>query len=216
MPRQLQAELLDALPPDHPDARHSRRDLRLINAIMGNHRWVARALGGVLRPGDRVIEIGAGMGELGRRLQAAGHLVDGLDFAPRPADWPVDRDWRSANLLTFDGYGRYDAVSGNLIFHHFSATELATLGQSLGRTVRVIIACEPARSRLSQRFFALIAPLFRPNHVTLHDAHVSIAAGFQGDELPRLLCLDPAVWSWQCRTTLRGAYQMMAVRRSGA
>ena len=39
---------------------------------------------------------------------------------------------------------------------------------------------------------AFLAPLFRANRVTLHDAHVSIAAGFRGDELPRALGLDPA------------------------
>ena len=31
------------------------------------------------------------------------------------------------------------------------------------------------------------APLLGANHVSLHDAHVSIAAGFLGDELPRAL-----------------------------
>jgi len=38
----LQAELLDSLPPDHPDALHNRRDLRLTNALMGNSRWFQR------------------------------------------------------------------------------------------------------------------------------------------------------------------------------
>ncbi|MDI1335703.1 MAG: methyltransferase domain-containing protein [Lacunisphaera sp.] len=212
MPRQLQPELLDNLPAEHPDAVRSRRDLRLINALMGNHRWLARTLAGVLRDGDRVLELGAGTGELGRRLAATGRPVDGLDLAPRPPDWPPGPDWHSANLLTFAGYGRYDAVIGNLIFHHFSDKELAALGRSLGESVRVIVACEPARSKFSQRLFAFIAPLFRANRVTLHDAPVSIAAGFSGDELPRSLGLDPAAWRWQCRTTVLGAYRLVAIR----
>lgn len=212
MPRQLQPELLDSLPAEHPDALHSRRDLRVINALMGNHRWLERTLAATLRAGDRVLEIGAGAGELGRRLAAAGRPVDGLDFAPRPPGWPADRDWHSANLLSFGGYGRYDAVVGNLIFHHFTDAELAALGRVLGDSVRVIVACEPARSRFSQGLFALLAPLFRANRVTRHDAHVSIAAGFRGDELPRQLGLAATAWSCQCRTTVRGAYQMVARR----
>lgn len=214
MSRQLQPELLDSLPADHPDARHSRHDLRLINAIMGNHRWVLRAVAGVCAAGDRLLELGAGTGELGRRLAAAGHAMDGLDFAPRPPGWPPSREWHTADLLAFAGYGRYDAVIGNLIFHHFSDGELAALGRSLRDSVRVIVACEPARSRSSQRLFAFVAPLFRANHVTLHDAHASITAGFRDDELPRLLGLDPAVWTWQCGTTLLGACHLVAVRQS--
>ena len=212
MPRQLQPELLDALPPEHPDALHSRRYLRVINFLMGNHRWMPRALGGVLHDGDRVLEIGAGTGELGRRLAAAGRSVDGLDLAPRPPHWPANRDWHNANLLTYGGYGRYDAVIGNLIFHHFSNEELTQLGRTLRDSVQVIVACEPARSKFSQQVFALLAPLFRANHVTLHDARVSIAAGFSGDELPRMLGLDPAGWSWRCHATWLGAYRMVAVR----
>ena len=216
MSRQLQPELLDSLAADHPDARHSRRDLRLINAIMGNQRWLARTLARFLPAGGRILEIGAGTGELGRRLAAAGLPADGLDFAPRPPDWPPACDWHRADLLTFGGYDRYDAVVGNLIFHHLSNDELSVLGRTLRDSMRVIIACEPARSRLSQRLFACLAPLFLANHVTLHDAPISIAAGFRRDELPRLLGLNPAEWDCQCATTLLGAYQMVAVRRARA
>lgn len=213
MPRLLQPELLDALPPEHPDAVHSRRDLRLINGLMGNHRWMARALAGALGDGGRILELGAGTGELGRRLVAAGRPADGLDLAPPPPGWPAERVWHRANLLTFDGYGRYDAVIGNLIFHHFSPEELAALGRTLrDSSVRVIVACEPARRAVSQRLFALVAPWFRANRVTMHDARVSIAAGFLADELPALLGLRQPAWAWRCHCTMLGSYRMVARR----
>jgi hypothetical protein len=213
MPRLLQPELLDALPPDHPDARHSRRDLRLINLLMGNHRWLARTVAAVVRTDERILELGAGDGTLTRRLAAAGRLVDALDLAPPPSDWPAGMAWHSADLVRFGGYARYGAVVGNLIFHHFSAEALAALGRALGTSVRVVLACEPVRRKSSRRLFALLAPLFRANRVTRHDARVSIDAGFDGDELPELLGLDPAEWRWHCRTTRRGAYQMVAIRQ---
>ncbi len=212
MTRQLQPELLDTLPPEHPDAVHSRRDLRLINFFMGNHRWVARTLAGILREGERALEIGAGTGELGRRLATAGLRMDGLDLTPRPPGWPSAREWHTANLLGFAGYERYAAVVGNLVFHHFTDAELARLGAALHDSVRVIVACEPARRPFAQKLFALVAPLFRANRVTLHDAHVSIAAGFADGELPRMLGLDPAMWRWQCTTSRLGGYRMVAVR----
>ena len=214
MQRQLQPELLDSLPADHPDALHNRRDLRLVNLVMGNHRWLARTLPRTARPNESVLEIGAGTGELGQRLAAQDRPVDGLDLWPRPANWPAGCKWHRESLLTFDGYDRYQAVIGNLIFHQFSATDLASLGHLLRENVRVIIACEPARRRISQKVYAIAAPLLGANHVSRHDGHVSIAAGFRDDELPQMLGLDPTSWAWQCTATTLGAYRMIAVRRT--
>ncbi len=209
MRRTLQPELLDALAPDHPDALHSRRDLLATNAVTGGHRWLARTLPPLLRPAERGLEIGAGTGELAARLG-----LDGLDLWPRPAAWPARRTWHRADLRGFGGYDRYAVIAGNLIFHQFSAEDLAALGATLGRTARVIVACEPARVRRSQLLFRLLAPLLGANYVTRHDARVSIAAGFLGDELPRALGLAAPAWSLRCDTTLRGLYRMVAVRRA--
>ena len=213
MDRSLEPELLDALPPDHPDALHNRRDLRLTNIVMRNHRWVARTLRNLLREGDRAIEIGAGTGELAQRLIVRGFAVDGLDRCPPPSDWPQHRQWHRADLRTFDRWSDYHVVLGNLIFHQFNEAELAALGGRLA-DARVIIACEPMRRRMSQVLYAAIAPLLGANHVTLHDARVSIAAGFCDDELPRFLRLAPSRWDVRCETTRIGAYHMVAIRRA--
>ena len=214
MQRSLQPELLDSLPPDHPDALHNRRDLRLTNRIVGNHRWFARMLPPLLRADETALELGAGTGELGRTLAACGVAVDGLDLWPRPADWPRERVWHAADLREFDGYGPYAAVFGNLIFHQFSDADLAALGAKLRRSARVIAACEPERRRISQLLYRAIGPVLGANHVSLHDAHVSIAAGFRGQELPRALGLDAAEWDIRCTTSALGIYRMEAIKRS--
>src|SRR4051812_46896056 len=102
MQRTLQPELLDSLPHEHPDALHNRRDLRLTNRIVGNHRWILRQVPRLVRPGERVLEIGAGTGELGRALLARGVAVDALDLWPRPPDWPADSGWQVGDLRTFE------------------------------------------------------------------------------------------------------------------
>ncbi|MBI4623150.1 MAG: hypothetical protein HY736_08025 [Verrucomicrobia bacterium] len=214
MQRTLQPELLDSLPPHHPDALHNRRDLRLTNRIIGSHRWFERALPPWLRSGDLALELGAGTGELGLQLARAGLAVDGLDLWPRPDEWPPARAWHVADLRDFADYDRYAAVFGNLIFHQFSDADLATLGEKLARTARVIAACEPARRRFSQLLYRTFGPLFGANHVSLHDAHVSIAAGFRGGELPQALGLDAAKWTVHRTTTALGLYRMIAVRRA--
>lgn len=214
MQRMLQPELLDSLPPEHPDAQASRCDLRLINRLMGNHRWLERMLPPRLRPGERALELGSGDGELGRRLAARGAMVDGLDLCPRPSAWPADRAWHQADARRFPGLAAYPAFIGNLIFHQFSDDELQALGANLLQSARVIVACEPARRRRSQFLLAILGPVFRANRVTRHDARISVGAGFRNDELPRALGLEPSSWSWRCHSTALGAYRMVALRRS--
>jgi hypothetical protein len=213
MLRACHPELLDSLPPDHPDAIHNRRDLRIINRIMGNRGWFERTLPRLLLPGDRVLELGAGTGEMGLALIRRGIPVDGLDLWPRPGNWPAEREWHTANLNTFSGYGAYAVVIANLILHQFTAMELSSLGGKLQLSARVILACEPERRRASQVLMGAIGPLLGANHVTLHDARVSIEAGFKGEELPDFLGLDAEDWLFSCRTTAGGALRMVAVRK---
>ena len=162
MPRTHKPEILDSLAPDDPAALHNRRDLRIINRLMGNPDWLVRSLAAKLRPGERVLEIGAGTGELGRKLAAQGVRIDGLDLWPRPADWSADCAWHRADLRAFEGYGEYDVILANLILHQFNDRELAELGCRLRARARVILACEPARRlRLAPGRFARVRGLRR-------------------------------------------------------
>jgi hypothetical protein len=212
MQRMLEPELLDSLPPDHPDALHNRRDLRLTNLIVGNHRWLLRRLPKLMRAGETALELGAGDGALGLQFAKRGVPVDGLDVWPRPRNWRSERAWHVADLRAFDGYHDYAVVFGNLIFHQFSEPDLAALGAKLRKATRAIVACEPQRRRLSQVLYRTLGPVFGANHVSLHDAHVSIAAGFRGDELPQALGLVGSGWSVQVSTTALGLYRMIAAR----
>lgn len=215
-PRIVHAELLDSLPHDHPDARRNRRDLRVINALMGNHRWFSRTLAEYAAPGEAVLEVGSGTGELAFRLRRRGWRVDGLDTWPAPACWPSAAHWHRTDLRTFGGFGAYDIICGNLIFHQFTTAELAAIGEEFQAHARLVLACEPERRQILQRIYRLIAPLFGANHVSRHDGRVSIAAGFQRDELPSLLGLEPSRWSWHCTTTPFGANRTIAWRHDRA
>jgi hypothetical protein len=213
MQRTLEPELLDSLPHDHPDALHNRRDLRLTNRVLGYHRWFVRALPRIVRPGEPILELGAGCGELGLRLARAGLAIDGLDLWPRPRHWPEARAWHVADLRTFSGYDAYPVVIANLVLHQFPASDLANLGRRLRANCRAVIALEPARRRVSQVLFRAIAPLLGANHVSLHDAHVSIGSGFCNDELAVALGFNGDDWDVQCTTTTAGACRLVAIRR---
>ena len=213
-PRIVQPEILDGLPQGSPAARASRRDLRIINRLLGSRAWFEGVLREQRRAGERVLEIGAGTGELGRILSAIVPDLAGLDLAARPLDWPQPAGWFQADVLEFTGWAGFPLVVGNLIFHHFDHEQLERIGTQLGRHARVIVACDPLRGRRTARLFSLLSVLIHAHPVTRHDGRVSIAAGFRHEELPRLLRLDPAAWSWRARETWRGASRMVAVRRS--
>lgn len=212
MQRIVQAELLDSLPPQAPAAVRSRRDLRLINGAMGNGAWFRRELPGLVRPGERVLEVGAGDGWLAHRLGARLPRCDGLDRCPRPRDWPAADEWHQVDVLKFGEWARYPVVFGNLVFHHFADPELAQLGAAIREHARVVVASEPARAARAYALFALFSGLIRADPVTRHDGRTSIAAGFAGDELPRSMGFQSPAWRWSVRTTALGAYRFIAVR----
>lgn len=212
MTRTLTPEILDSLPPEDPAARRSRRDLRVFNAVLGGACWLRRTVRSLARPDEPVLEIGAGTGELGGRFARDGIVIDGLDRNTRPVDWPAGARWHQIDALAFAHWNDYPVVIGNLIFHHFDAEALRTLGGHMMAHARLIVACEPVRRRIFQRLFAALCRLVGANHVSRHDGRVSIAAGFLGDELPQLLGLDPAIWRWRVTHSFRGMYRMVAQR----
>jgi len=207
-------EILDALPQDSCAARCSRRDLRVINRLLGSAAWFRRVLQKYVRSDRRVLEVGAGTGELGLAISSLGLGLAGLDLCRRPASWPYRATWFETDVLDFTGWGDYPIVIGNLFFHHFGRAALEQLGFSLNEHARVIVASEPLRVQRTGRLFNLICPLIRAHPVTQYDGRVSIAAGFRHDELPHLLRLNPAVWSWRVQETWLGNYRLVAERRS--
>lgn len=214
MQRRVEPELLDTLPADDPAAQRSRRELRLINAIMGNHRHLAREVRRSLRPGWRVLELGAGDGTFGTRLIATGigrpQEITGFDLAPRPATWPKDAAWVQGDVFA-RALPPAEIVTANLFLHHFTPEALALLGSRLPAECRVILAREPARRRRHLAQGALLSVLALLSRVTRHDMRVSIRAGFLGDELPRALGLGG--WKWETSATFLGAYQLRAFRK---
>ena len=216
MNRRIHPEILDQLPQDHPDALRNRRDIVLMNRMMGNYRWLRKVLAACCTRNEPILELGAGTGELGRFLWRA--IPDmrrstyvGLDLMPRPAVWPDGWEWHRGDLLAFDSYGDFPVVIAHFILHQFDGQRLAGLGKRMGRTARVIVACETARRRLHilQLYLVYLAGI---NHVSRHDARVSIEAGFLGRELPCLLGLHENRWRAACRTSFLGRYSMVAER----
>lgn len=213
--RIVEPELLETYPDDHPDAIRGREDLLLVNAVMGNHRWMVSTLKRLYQPVWHITEIGAGDGELSMRFVESGICEAGalhaFDLAQRPARWPKVSAWTQGDFFRHP-LPESEVLVANLILHHFKEDQLRVLGSRISPKTRVILAAEPARHRIHTimgRFFSWLAEL---NPITCYDMQVSIRAGFRGKELAESLRLD-ASWNWQSQSTLFGGYRFVAVRK---
>lgn len=218
--RRLEGEWLDELPADDPRARRSRGDLRRINAIMGNARIVASALKPLFpQPPRTMVEIGAGDGvfalRTARLLGAEGMevtLVDRQHIVTRETLDAFGKAGAAVTVAQADVFAwleaapRVDVIVANLFLHHFEDEPLARmLSLAAGRS-RAFVACETRRSAFAMAGARMLR-VIGCNDVTLHDAAVSIRAGFRDGDLTALW--PPGAWS--LREEARGLFSHLFV-----
>lgn len=208
--RKLTPEILDDLPALDPAAIRSRRDLALVNAIMGNYHWLAAQMAGA----GHWLELGAGAGSLARHFSSHTAIkVTGVDFAPRPESWPVDWNWHQGDLFEFlrnPSSAEPTGIAACLFLHHFTNQQIGEIGKLIPESVCHLAFTEPARytAHIIQGYTGF--PLF--NHVTRHDMIVSIEAGFRKNELAEALKLNQKDWKWNQTRTFWGGYRFSAQR----
>lgn len=201
MPRSLVTELLDVLPTDDPEAKASRRDLRLVNRLMFNAALAARKLRGAYHgqsPPRRILDLGAGDGtwmlSLARRLARPwpGVEVTLLDRQLLLTDTTresfAELGWKAvpatADVFDYLATSRqpHDIVVANLFLHHFEGEALSRLLTLVSGMTGAFIAVEPRRARFALAMSYLLG-VIGCNRVTRHDAVASVRAGFADDEL---------------------------------
>jgi hypothetical protein len=212
-PRIVIPELLDHLPTTDPEAQRSRRDLRRINFLMGNERWICRAI----RPfsslaGRGIVEVGAGDGMLCQQLARLFPLapLTAYDLAPRPVNLDSRVGWKQGDIFQMDPPQQGGVLIANLFLHHFEGPALVALSRWM-QGFDVFVFNEPDRARLPHVLGGLMHPCI--NRVTRHDMHVSIRAGFVAGEIATLLELDSRQWQQRETSTWRGARRVVAWRQ---
>jgi hypothetical protein len=204
LPRRVEPELLDQLPPTDPRAIRSRRDLTRVNAWMRNATCVASALRrhAAGRQPQTIADLGCGDGrftvQVARRLAPYWRNVTVILQDRQNIVSETTREslaalqWRTeivtADVFEFFADARsrpIDAVTANLFLHHFSGEQLACLFAHIAERAWLVVACEPRRAKFvveSSRMLWVVGC----NDVTVHDAMTSARAGFAGSELSAL------------------------------
>lgn len=221
IPRTIEPEWLDELPPGDPRAMRSRHDLRRINALMTNSTLVARELHRVF-PGQApraIAEIGAGDGtfmlRIAEKISSQWPAVDVVLLDQQSVVTPATSGkfaalgWR-AQAVAADVFAwlaqpaapLFDVIVANLFLHHFDALRLAVLLALVAQRTRVLIACEPRRSGRALLGSHLLG-IVGCNDVSRHDAIVSVRAGFRNQELSGLW---PAAGAWTLREHAHGLF----------
>lgn len=223
--RRVDPEWLDELPADDARAVRSRRDLRMVNGLMGHGRIIRGALRDAASANEvRVAELGAGDGTLLLDIlpqRAAGYArLVFVDRQPVVTGETIRRygarGWR-ATIDTADVFEWlaaqttvFDVIVANLFLHHFEARELTELLTLSARCTKTFIACEPRRARIALAGSRMLG-LIGCNDVTRHDACVSVRAGFVARELSTLWPRS-AEWSLEERRAGLFSHLFTAVR----
>jgi 2-polyprenyl-3-methyl-5-hydroxy-6-metoxy-1,4-benzoquinol methylase len=207
--RILEEEVIDHVDASEPHALRSRRDLRIIDALLGNSRWIERAIR-TLKV-DSIVELGAGDGHLSRKLSRIypQARITGLDLVQTPNDWKHPLHWIQGDLLKTIGETSAQICIGSLVLHHFDREELTELGNHLQR-FSMLVFSEPHRHVQPLTGSYLLRPFM--GKIVRHDMPASIRAGFKKGEIPEFLKLDHKSWSIQESVNILGALRFTARR----
>lgn len=211
--RIIRPELLDSLPSDDPNAIRSRKELRWINAIMRNECWIIAQLKRhekLLEQG--IVEWGAGEGCLCQKIQHQfpKAKVTGIDLVSRPSHLEEKISWISGDLLTMKTPPEARVIVANLFLHHLTGDQLRHCAERFQRT-SLLVFNEPLRKKTSHVWGRMLHPFLE--HVTRHDMHVSIDAGFINEELASIWSTIKDEWLVQEWEQWPGAYRTVWIRK---
>ena len=221
MKRIVQPEILDTLPPEDPRALRSRRDLRRVNAWMGNTGIMANALKeNISAAPKQITELGAGDGnfllQVARKINlpdVKAMLLDRQKNVPAETLAAFSKPGWRAEAVVADVFDwpqmETEVVIANLFIHHFEAAELKELFGAIAARAKLFIAVEPHRFHFPFPCAQMLL-LIGCSKITLHDAEASIAAGFVRKEISELW---PDKKNWQLTERRAGLFSHLFVAK---
>ena len=188
--RVIEPEWLDGTHPDK--ARNSLADLIRLNRYWGGYSSLARLLRDAGLPGQApfsVLDVGAASGDMGRELNrlCPKSRVFSLDYTAHHLDpAPTPKLVGDAFHLPFSA-GSFDFVFSSLFLHHFTDGQIVSLLNGARQVARrAVLAIDLERRWIPYQFVPATRKVLGWDPITVHDAPISVAAGFRALELKRL------------------------------
>ncbi len=184
--RTIEPELLDGAGVD--EARASLNDLIRLNRDWGGYSSLAQLLdrADVTRGPASVLDVGAASGDMGRQFRALRPhaAVTSLDYVVHHlAKAPAPKIAADAFYLPFPPRS-FDYVFASLFLHHFTGGQIVELLRAFGRTARRgVLISDLERRTIPYYFVPFTRWVLGWDPITVHDAPVSVAAGFRTSEL---------------------------------
>ncbi len=188
--RVIEPEWLDGTQPDK--ARNSLADLTRLNRYWGGYSSLVRLLRDAGLSRDQhftVLDVGAASGDMGRELRrlCSGSRVVSVDYTAHHLDpAPPPKLVADAFQLPFSAES-FDYVFSSLFLHHFTDEQIVSLLSSSRQVARrAVLAIDLERSWIPYHFVPATRMVLGWDPITVHDAPISVAAGFRAWELKRL------------------------------
>jgi ubiquinone/menaquinone biosynthesis C-methylase UbiE len=213
MIRSREPEMMDL--PDQPAALliDDLRNLRIINAYLGNYRNVLRGLKRLVGAQKKfsLLDVGTGSADIPAtiarwaRRQGIGARITGLDPNPVSLSQAAEqiREFREISLLRADGMTlpfrprSFDFVLASQMLHHYSEENIVGFLRSWAQVARQgIIVSDLIRHPLAYYGIRLLTRLFTRNVMTRTDGPLSVRRGLTTAEWRRLI-RQAGIGSWE-------------------
>lgn len=194
-------ELLDAEVIDEERLRRNLRDIRTINGILGWRafavREVARQVSARRLTSFTLLDVASGSGDIPRavarwaaRAGISAHIL-ATDISPRivataraelSAEQTAHAETADALALTYPP-GGFDIALCTLALHHFAPEPATRLLANLARVGQTVMVFDAARSPVAYGGAWLLTRILRMDHMTRHDAPMSVRRAYSLAEL---------------------------------
>jgi SAM-dependent methyltransferase len=219
--RDPRAEIIDDMTLDRAATAGVLAELAVINRYLGGYATTLGAVAELLPPGTgpaRVLDVGAGGGDMARRLVAWGRArgrrveVVSVDLSYGAVAYERDAlgDVPEASVVQADvlalpfAPGSFDVAICALFLHHFSQEAAARIVRAMFEASRSgVVLNDLHRHPLAYAGIWLLTRLLGASRIVRNDGPLSVLRAFRRadfDELSRLtgLALEPT-WRWAFR-----------------